>query len=178
MNKKLFKKLYLKDFLEYSNQLLDRDNTNIEIKNNLLLVLSIMNFYEYDIINNLCSNSITNLIKKLLSDKNSPNDKVLKCLANLLNNKKGFLSQYIIQMIDVFTLLPKIFKTPLNNYKIDFLISLINYYSYCSTENITVIILSLNAISLILCNEEFKLDNFLIFNESCTTSLIVKNYQI
>ena len=174
MNKKLFKKLYLKDFLEYSNQLLDRDNTNIEIKNNLLLVLSIMNFYEYDIINNLCSNSITNLIKKLLSDKNSPNDKVLKCLANLLNNKKGFLSQYIIQMIDVFTLLPKIFKTPLNNYKIDFLISLINYYSYCSTENITVIILSLNAISLILCNEEFKLNNFLIFNESCTTSLISK----
>ena len=171
MNKKVYKKLFLKDFLEYSNELLDRDS-NIEIKNNLLLVLSTMNFYEYDIINDLCSKSITNLIKKLLSDKNCPNDKVLKCLANLLNNKKGFLSQYIIQMIDVFTLLPKIFKTPLNNYKIDFLISLINFYSYCSTENITVIIMSLNAISLILCNEEFKLDNFLIFNESCKTSLI------
>ena len=49
-----------------------------------------------------------------------------------------------------------------------------NYYSYCSTDNITVIILSLNAISLILCNEEFKLDNFLVFNESCKTSLISK----
>ena len=177
MNKKIFKKIYLKDFLEYSNELLDRELSTLELKNNLLLVLSTMNFYEYDMINDLCSKSITNLIKKLLSDKNSPNDKVLKCLANLLNNKKGFLSQYIIQMIDVFTLLPKIFKTPLNNYKIDFLISLMNYYSYCSTENITVIILSLNVISLILCNEEFKLDNFLIFNESCKTSLISKKLQ-
>ena len=75
-------------------------------------------------------------------------------------------------MIDVFNILPKIFKTPLNSYKNEFLISLINYYNYCSIEDITVIILSLHVISLVICNEEFKMNYFLSFNENCKNSLI------
>ena len=171
MNKRIFKKQYLKDILEYAKGVLTREQS-IEIKNNLLLTLSTLNFYEYDLINQICSNSIISVIKNILSDKNCPNDKVLKSLANFLNNKKCSLSQYVIQIIDIFTLLPKIFKTPLNNFKIDFLISLINYYSYCSIENIAVIILCLNTVSLIICNEEIKLDNFMMFNDESKISLI------
>ena len=171
MNKTIFKKKYLKEILENSNEILNKE-TNLEIKNNLLQVLGILNFYEYDIINKICSNSIISLLQKLLLDKNSPNDKVLKCLADFLNNKKGLLSQSIISMIDVFNILPKILKTPLNEEKNEFLISLINYYNYCSMENITVITLCLNTISLIICKEEFKMDNFLLFHENCNSNLI------
>ena len=171
MNKTIFKKKYLKIFLEYSNDLLTKES-NLEIKYNLLLVIGKLNFYEYDLINKVCRETILKLLEIFLSDKNSPNDKVLKCLADLLNNKKGLISQYVIQMIDVFNILPKIFKTPLNNYKNEFLISLINYYNYCSMENITVIIMCLNTISLIICREEFKMDNFLKFNENWNGNLI------
>ena len=169
MNKAIFKKNYLKDFLEYSNELLTKEG-NLEIKNNLLFVLGNLNFYEYDLIFKICKDSIISLLQKLLLDKNCPNDKVLKCLADLLNNKNGLISQFIIQMIDVFNILPKIFKTPLNEYKNEFLIALINYYNYCSLENITVIILCLNTVSLIVCKEEFKLDNFMIFNDNCNSN--------
>ena len=171
MNMTIFKQKYLKEFLEYSNDVLINEN-NLEIKINLLSVLGRLNFYEYDLISEICKDSIISLLEKLLSEKNAPDDKVLKCIADLLKNMKGLLSQYTIQMIDVFNILPKIFKTPLNIYKNEFIISLINYYNYCSIEDITVIILSLNIISLVICNEEFKIDNFLIFNETCNNSLI------
>ena len=75
-------------------------------------------------------------------------------------------------MINIFNLLPKIFKTPLNKYKVEFLISLINYYNYYSMENCTIVLLCLNTISKVICNEEFRLDNFLTFNDANSTNLI------
>ena len=171
INKKVFKKKYLKEFLEYSNEQLVKE-PNIEINYYILLILGKLNYYEYELVNQICNNSIMSITQKILQDKNCPNDKVLKCLSDLLNNKEGLLSQYIIKMIDVFNILPKIFKTPLNNYKIEFLISLINFYNYYSVENATVIILCLTSISQIICNEEFRIDNFLKFNETCNNSLI------
>ena len=171
MNKTIFKKNYLKNLLEYSNEVLKKES-NLEIKYSLLLVLATLNFYEYDLINQICRETIIPLLQKFLSEKNSPDDRVLKCLADLLNNKKGIISQFIIQMMDVFNILSKIFKTPLNDYKNEFLIALINYYNYCSMENITVITMCLNTISLIICREEFKLDSFLKFNENINGNLI------
>ena len=44
MNKIIFKKEYLQEFLEYSNDILTKEG-NIEIKNNLLLILGNLNFY-------------------------------------------------------------------------------------------------------------------------------------
>ena len=177
MNKIIFKKKYLQEFLEYSNDILTKEG-NIEIKNNLLLILGNLNFYEHELISKICSNSIISLLKKILLDKNCPNNNILKCLSDLLNNKKGLMSQYIIQMIDVFNILPKIFKTPLNNHKIHFLLSLINYYNYCSVENNTVIILSLHAVSFVICNEEFRLNHFLKFNENFNNLINPKLYNI
>ena len=65
MNTTIFKQEYLKDFLEYSNEVLIKEN-NMEIKNNLLSVLGTLNFYEYDLINEICRQSIISLLQKLL----------------------------------------------------------------------------------------------------------------
>ena len=171
MNKKIFKKRYMKEIMRFSNEILYREK-DVKLKYSLLEMLGILNYYEQENVNKYCSNLLLQLIEKLLTGKEFLNEQALKCISDLLNNKAGLLSQNIILMINIFNILPKIFKTPLNKSKVDFLISLINYFNYYSMENCSIIILSLNTISLILCNEEFKIDNFLAFNESSSTSLI------
>ena len=171
MNTRIFKKKYINKYFKFSNESLNREKDN-KIKYNLLVVLGKLNYFEQESINKYCSVILRPLITRLLTGKDFMNELVLKSLSDLLNNKAGLLSQSIIQTINIFSILPKIFKTPLNKYKVEFLISLINYFSLYSMENCTIIILSLNTISLIMCNEEFRLDNFLNYNEIKGTSLI------
>ena len=171
MNTEIFNMQYIKDCLKFSNLSLNREKDN-KIKYSLLVMLGKLNIFEQERINKYCSVTLIPLINKLLEGKDFLNELVLKSLSDLLNNKAGLLSQTIIQKINIFNILPKIFKTPLNEYKVEFLISLINYFSYYSMENCTIIIISLNTISLIMCNEEFRFDNFLSFNELNSTSLI------
>jgi hypothetical protein len=103
-----------------------KTETNIEINSNILLILGKLNYYDNELTYNICSESILSIIQKVLSEKNCPNDEILICISDLLNNKTGFLGQYILQMIDLSIILPKIFKTPLTNGKNQFLIALIN----------------------------------------------------
>ena len=171
MNPKMFKKRYIKEYLKFSNESLNREK-DAKIKYTLLVVLGKLNYYEQESINKYCSVILMPLLTKLLNGKDFLNDQVLKCLSDLLNNKAGLLSQSVILIINIFNILPKIFKTPLNKYKVEFLISLINYFNYYSMENCTIVILSLDTISLFICNEEFRLHNFLTFNEINSTCLI------
>ena len=171
MNSKMFKKRYIKEYLKFSNESLNREK-DVKIKYTLLEVLGKLNYYEQESINKYCSVILIPLLNRLLNGKDFLNEQVLKCLSDLLNNKAGLLSQSIILIINIFNILPKIFKSPLNKYKVEFLISLINYFNYYSMENCTIVILGLNTISLIICNEEFRLHNFLMFNEVNSTNLI------
>ena len=171
MNKKIFKGKYFKEYMKFSNISLNREK-DVKIKYNLLMVLGELNYFEQEDIYKYSSVTLIPLIEKLLNGKDFLNEQVLKCLSDLLNNKAGVLSQNIILMINIFNLLPKIFKTPLNKYKVEFLISLINYFNYYSIENCSIVLLSLNTISQVICNEEFRLDHFLTFNEANSTSLI------
>ena len=171
MNTKIFKKKYFNKYMKFSNESLNREK-DVKIKYNLLMVLGELNYFEQENIYKYSSVILIPFIERLLTGKDFLNDQVLKCLSDLLNNKAGLLSQSIILMINIFNLLPKIFKTPINQYKVEFLVSLINYFNYYSMENCSIVILSLNTISLVIFNEEFRLDNFLTFNETNSTSLI------
>ena len=172
MNIKIFKKEFIIKYLRFSNKILNSE-PDLKMNYNLLVVLGKLNYYEQESINKYCQKVLSSLIDKLLLGKDFLNEHVLKCLSDLLNNKAGILSQTIILKINVFDLLPKIFKTPLSKNKVEFLTSLINYFNYYSMENCCIIILSLNTISQIICSEEFRLDNFLRFNENNNSKSLI-----
>ena len=175
MNKNIFKERYFKEYMKFSNFTLNQGR-DVKIKYNLLMVLGELNYYEQESIYKYSKVTLMPLIDRLLNGKEFSNEHVLKSLSDLLNNKAGTFSQSIILMINIFNLLPKIFKTPLNKYKVEFLISLINYYNYYSMENCSIVLLCLNTISKVICNEEFKLDNFLTFNDANSTNLISQKF--
>ena len=95
----------------------------------------------------------------LISDKTVLDDELLKCFSDLLNNKIDLYSNQI-KSINILAILPRVFKTSLSTSKIEFLISVMKYYSNDSIENIITAITSLNAISYILFEDCFILDHF------------------
>ena len=175
MNSKVFVKRYFKEYMKFSNQSLNAEKDAKIIKYTILEVLGKLNYFEKEKINKYSSVVLLPLIEKLLEGKEFLNEHILKCLSDLLNNKEGVLSQSVILIININKILPRIFKTPFNPYKVEFVTSLINYFNYYSKENCTIVILCLNTISQVLCNEEFRLDNFLTFNENNSTGLILPN---
>ena len=58
------------------------------------------------------------------------------------------------------TILIKIFKNGLTEYKIKFLTSILTSFNSFSVQYITIAIASLNAVSLILCDEDFQFEFF------------------
>ena len=175
MNSKVFVKRYFKEYMKFSNESLNTEKDVKIIKYTILEVLGKLNYFEKEKINKYSSVVLIPLIERLLEGKEFLNEHVLKCLSDLLNNKEGVLSQSVILIININKILPRIFKTPFNPYKVEFVTSLINYFNYYSKENCTIVILCLNTISQVLCNEEFRLDNFLTFNENNSTGLILPN---
>ena len=158
INKNEFKSKYEKQFLEYFTTLLNI-KTNSEIKNQLLLNIGKFSYIIKDDSYKIFINHFFSLLISLISDKTVLDDELLKCLSDLLNNK---INIYVNQTksIDVLVILPRIFKTFLSSSKIDYLVSVMKFYSNDSIENIITAITSLNAISYILFEDFFVLDHF------------------
>ena len=158
INKNEFKLKYEKQFFEYFATLLNL-KTNSEIRNQLLLTLGKFSYIIKNDGYKIIINQFISLLISLISDKTLLDDELLKCLSDLINNK---ISIFIdkIKYIDVLTLLSRIFKSSLSSSKIDYLVSVMKFYSNDSIENIITTITSLNAISYILFDELFVLDNF------------------
>ena len=176
LNKNEFKEKYEKHFLEYINSLLNLQ-TNVEILNQALLTLG---RFSYIIKNENCQifiNQFYSLIISLIS-KSTIDDELLKCLSDFLNNaNKINININQNKSIDLVSIIPKLFKTPLTNFKIDYLVSIIKYYNYDSLENIITSIISLNIVSLIFFEEYFNLEHFnrLIGNKKKFINLNLSN---
>jgi len=157
LNKNKFKEKHEKKFLEYINSILNV-KTNIEILNHALLTLGKFSY----IINNeslqIFINKFFSLVTSLFS-KNTIDDKLLKCLSYFLNNKNKIIINQI-KSINLVSILSKLFKTPITTSKIDYLVSIMNFYNNDDLENIITTIISLNVVSFILCGEYFNLENF------------------
>ena len=159
LNKNEFKEKYEKQFLEYINSLLNL-KTNVEILNQALLTLGKFSYIIKNENYQIFFNQFYSLIISLFS-KSTIDDELLKCLSDFLNNKNKInISINQNKSIDLVSIIPKLFKKPLSDFKIDYLVSLIKYYNYDSLENIITSIISLNIVSLILCGEYFNLDHF------------------
>ena len=157
LNKKEFKEKYEKKFLVYINSLLNL-KTDTELLNQALLTLGKFTYNIKDENIQIFINQFFSLVTSLFS-KNTINDELLKCLSDFLNNKNKInINQ--IKSINLISILSKLFKTPINNFKIDYLVSIMNFYNNDDLENIITSIISLNIVSFILCGEYFYLENF------------------
>ena len=162
MNKELFVEKYINFFLDLCVGLLNI-RTNIEILNSLFLALGNMSLLIKPKIFSPVVYPLLNLFFLLLTEKKIYEKEIFKCLSDLINNKDKMYMEKIMQKFELNFLLSKLFKTKLSTYKIDFLKSLMNFYDKNSIKNITTVIISLNVISLIFCDEDF---NFKYFNET------------
>ena len=170
MNKGIFNEKYIKGFLEYSKKQLTLKsyNESKSVINALLVSLGSLSLFINPEIFKICLNELEAFLINLYSE-NRKNKKifdveVFKCLADLLNNKVNFYMEFVIRSInlqtEIFYILKKIFKFGLTTYKIEFLISIMISLNTFGKSHITTVIASLNAVSLILWDEEIKLDYF------------------
>ena len=96
MNKKMFKKKFIKEYMKFSNESLNTDKEVTKIKYSILVVLGKLNYFEKDIIYKYCNLTLERQIVRLLNGKDFLNDQVLECLTDLLNKNDGQLYQILL----------------------------------------------------------------------------------
>ena len=159
INKEVFMKNYLIKFLKFNNKYLTLKANN-EIRNSLLITLGSLSLVVKDEIFNICKEQLLNVLNELIMEKNIFDVEIFKCLADLLHNKENLYIEVIVTKFDIYSILSKLFKNGLTTYKIEFLIAIMTAFSSFSMEHISTVIASLNVISLILWDEDFKLEYF------------------
>ena len=176
LNKVEFCDNYENDILEKISSLLIKD-THHDIKNALFITIGKLSYFLEEESYKFFVTPFFALVKGIISEKKYIDDDLIKCLSDLLNNKK---SAYIteLQSINIKELLPKLFETFFSVPKIDYLVSLMKFYETNSDENISTVIISLNVVSHVICGEFFNLEYFSkinkknIYNEGLRKTLL------
>ncbi len=176
MNKELFIEKYINFFLEYCISLLNI-KTNADIRSALFLTLGNFSLNLKPKIFEPVINPLLNLIYTLLTDKKTYDKEIYKCLSDLINNKDKAYVERVMKKLDLNFLLSKLFKTKISTYKIEFLISIMKAYDAKSIEHITTVIISLNVIGLIFCDEDFNLNQFYEKNEKILDKITVEQIE-
>ncbi len=159
INKEIFTKKYLEGFLEENKKYLTLKANN-EIRNALLVTLGTLSLHIKKEYFDICLEPLVNLLNDLIIQKNIFDVEIFKCLANLLNNTGNLYIELIVTRFDIYSILAKLFKHGLATYKIEFLTSIMTAFSNFSKEHISTVIASLNVVSLILWDEDFKFEYF------------------
>ena len=159
INKEIFTKKYIKKFLEYCNKFLNLKANN-DIRNAVLMTLGSLSLLIKKETFDICNEQLISLLKSLIMEKNIFDIEIFKCLADLLNNKENLYLEAVVTKFDIFSILSKLFKNGLSTYKIEFLISIMTAFSSFSKQHVSTVIASLNVVSLILWDEDFKLEYF------------------
>ena len=107
-------------------------------------------------------------------DKKYIDDNLIKCLSDLMNNRRRVFIVQILS-INVMKMLPKLFKSFFSLTKVEYLISLMKFYENNSVENMAAAIISLNIISYNICGDIF---NFEYFNKNSNIKKIFMNQNL
>ena len=91
---------------------------------------------------------------------------IFECLSKMLDSYNGIYKNEVLRKIDVFKILPKIFKTGMTVYHTNFLCSLLNIYNEESMEAYTLLIIILNLISVIISGEIFNFQYFFLYKKN------------
>ena len=163
LNKTGFRDNYENQFLTKINNLLIND-TPREIKKALFLTIGKLSYHLEEESYKFFITQFFALVNGLISDKKHIDDELIRCLSDLFNNKKSvYITQ--LQSINLKELLPKLVESFFSEAKIEYLISLMKFYDNNSNENISAVIISLNAVSHVICGEFFNLEHFGKYNK-------------
>ena len=159
MNKDLFIQNYLKDFLEFTNTLLNL-KTSVDIRNALFLTLGTLSLAVDRELFEVSLDKLLSLIKTLFNEKNVLDNEMVKCLSDLFSNKDNVYLEVVRQEVHLFDILKKLFRDSISIYQLEYLQSIMSAFNNFTREHISTAITSLNVVSLILCDEEFDFDYF------------------
>ena len=159
MNKDLFIQHFIKDFLEYSNSLLNI-KTSVDIRNALFLTLGTLSLAIDREIFEISLDKLLSLIKILFNEKNILDQEMVKCLSDLFSNKDNVYLEAIRKEVNLFDILKKLFRTSISSYQFEFLESIMSAFNNFTREHISTAITSLNVVSLVLCDEQFEFEYF------------------
>ena len=171
MNKDLFIEHYLKDFLEFSNTLLNL-KTSADIRNSLFLTLGTLSLAIDRELFEISLDKLLSLIKTLFNDKNILDKEMIKCLSDLFSNKDNVYLEVIRKEINLFEILKKLFRNNISIYQLEYLQSIMSSFNNFTREHISTAITSLNVVSLILYDEQFDLEYFYQAIDDNTKDLI------
>ena len=106
-------------------------------------------------------NFISSFFEKGIYEK-----EIFECLSKMLDSNNGIYKNEILRKINIFQILPKIFKTGLTIYHTNFICSLLNIYDEESKEMYTILIVILNLISIIISGNKFKFEYFYLYKKN------------
>ena len=159
INKEIFQEKFLNNFFEFCKGYLNL-KANQDVRNAVLFALGrfslILDREQID----YCLPSLMSTLKSLVNDSKVFDKEIFKCLTDLLNNKQRQYLEEIVPKFNIYFILSRLFKTGLTGYKVEFLLSIMSAFNSCSMEHVTAVIISLNVISHIICDEEMNLNYF------------------
>ena len=161
INKEIFLEKYMAKYFELCNSYLNL-KANADIRNAVLLSLGkfSLNIGREDF--DICLPQLLNVLNALIMESKTFDKEIYVCLTDLLNNKQRQYLESIVPKFDIYFILTKLFKTGLTGYKVDFILSILSSFNSCCLEHVAAVIVSLNVISYIICDEDMCLDNFYI----------------
>ena len=171
MNKDLFIQHFLKDFLEFSNTLLNI-KTSIDIRNALFLTLGTLSLAIDRELFEISLDKLLLLIKTLFQEKNILDKEMVKCLSDLFSNKDNVYLEVIRKEVNFYDILQKLFRNTISIYQLEYLESIMSAFNNYTREHISTAITSLNVVSLILCDEQFDFEYFYQVIDDNTKDLI------
>ena len=171
MNKDIFIDNFLKDFLEYSNSLLNI-KTSADIRNALFLTFGTLSLAVDRELFEISLEKLLSLIKTLFKDKDILDKEMIKCLSDLFNNKDNIYLEVIRKEVKLFDILKKLFRTSVSSYQLEYLDSILSSFNNFSRDYLSTAITSLNVVSLILFDEQFELEYFYQCIDDKTKELI------
>ena len=156
INREIFDLKYMKQFLGSVNKKLNI-KMNADLRNAIILTLGSLSLTIDKTVFSIVSERLVELITELF-DKKIFDVELLKCIADLLSNM-DYLERVLLK-VDFFFILKKIYKEGLSTYKIEFLISILSSFNNVMKEYIATVMSSLNLVSIVFKDEDFKFTYF------------------
>ena len=150
---------------DYSKKVFDYIKSNLNPKDAVLrriiikCIGELINILSYNSISPYL-NDIIKYLKILVFERKKNYEVIFECLSKFLNNQDGVYLEDIIKNFDIYLILPRMFLTGITNGHLNFILKLLSIYHDTSIQHIFILIIVLNAISFLICNENFEMVNF------------------
>ena len=150
---------------DYSKIIFDYIKSNLNPKDAVLrrviikCIGELINILSYESISPYL-NDIIKYLKTLVFERKKNYEEIFECLSQFLKSEYGVYIENILKIFDIYLILPKMFLTGITNGHSNYILQLLSIYHDTSNQQIFILIIVLNAISYLICKENFEMINF------------------